>query len=286
MGLNPQRYRALPGMVRCASQKVTDMLKDEDRAWVVRQGPFVALYVFYGLGSYFVEDTNRRWYSVVPWYVVVAALAWLCLAWWVPKFTRAFQGYQRSERWQDELQGTGLVSFGGVTGVYFVTLGTQIFLMTVAYRPDDSLLWVISFALISPALAGIGSYFLIGYPGMVNLELLDERLHREGASGKSVRDLPRGLMASLEAELAMLRTILAGLVYVYVFVAVGILLAFDRIALLLGSDTFAGVPLPSKIWFICGVALLLVGCHASITGPVHGQYFRITRWLRDVDTAG
>lgn len=285
MSSNPKSDRGLLKVVRGGVGSALDiLLRNENTAWSVRQGPFIICYAFYGLGSSFAEDGGRPWHSVVLWYALAAGLAWACLTpsviYWKRKFQRSLK------RRRGGAEASALHCFVGVSIVFFVTLAAQMLLMGFAYRPDHSILWVVSFAVISSAVAGLGSYFFIGYPGMADLRLLDQRLRHQKHSARSVDDVPRALVAGLQAELDMLRIIMSGLVYLNIFVTASIVLGLDRIALLFDEETFAKVPFAAKLWFISGAALLFFACHASITGPVHGRYYDIARWLRETATAG
>jgi len=270
---------ALGNMVRGLIGNIIAFLNNEDKSWIWRQGLVVPMYVSYGVGSYLVENADRQW-NVVWWYVVGAALAWGVLVPWVLLCKRGFRKSQRHQHWADELRCAAWSSFFGVTGVGVVTLTSQVLLMKV-YCPDAPKLWLISFAIVSSALAAVACYFFIGYPGMIDLEA--SRAGGGGDGGAS-KPHPRGLKASLEAELAMLRTTVSALVSLYGFAVVGVLLGLDEISRVLDrkdGETFADVPFPTQVWFIVGVALLLGTCHWAITGPVHGRYFRIARWLRE-----
>lgn len=260
------------------------LLVNEYTAWSGRQGVFLICYAFYGLGSVFAEDRGHPWQSVVLWYALAAGLAWVCLTLSVALWKRRFQRSLKSD-WGGA-KASALHSFVGVSIVLFVTLAAQMFLMAFAHRPDHStILWVVAFAVISSTVAGLGSYFFIGYPGMADLELVDQQLSLEQHSATSVGDVPEALVVGLKAELDMLRTIMSGIVYLNVGATVSIILGLDKVALLFDQETFGGVSLAAKLWFISGAALLFFACHASITGPVHGRYYDIARRLREMGAA-
>jgi len=257
----------------------------ESGAWIIWHGLIIVLYILYGWGSCLVEDRDQAW-SVAPWYGVAALLVFLCSWPWALIWKGRFRSAGDEEDSRGQLQQRVLASFVGTTPVFVGTLVTQICLMLLVYRPQDATLWVVSFALISAVLAAFGSYFFIGDPGMANLESLDKWLERQTSGQKSLGDLPKALVGGLEAELAMLRSITTGLIYLYVVVGAGVLLGLDKIPLLLGKRNFASVSLGAQIWFIVGVALLLIGCHASITGAVYDRYYGVARWLRRSGTTG
>jgi len=260
------------------------LLVNEYTAWSGRQGFFLICYAFYGLGSVFAEDSGHPWHSVVQWYALAAGLAWVILTTWVAYWKRKFQ--RSLKRGRGGAGASALQSFVGVSIVLFVTLAAQMFLMGFAHRPDHStILWVVSFGVITSAVAGLGAYFFIGYPGMADLELVDRRLSRQQHSATLAGDAPEALVVGLKAEMDMLRTIMRGIVYLNVVVTASIILGLDKVALLFDQETFGEVPLAAKLWFISGAALLFFACHASITGPVHGRYYDIARRLREMGTA-
>jgi hypothetical protein len=237
----------------------------------------MVFYVLYGWGSYWADDSDRVWWTVTFWYVVAALLT--------AAFSSACVFYAKSQFWsaeedQEEPQGQLWATFVGAGGVFLALLAAQLCLAGLAYRPEHAGVWVVSFSLISTSLAAFGTYFFIGDPGMANLASLDERFGRQSNTQGSAGDLPKGLMDGLEAELAMLRDIAHVLITSYAVVIAGVLLGLDRIAVLLGASDFHGVSFGGQIWFIVGVALLLVSCHASVTGPVYSRYYVIARWLR------
>ena len=192
------------------------------------------------------------------------------------------------EKWEEELRTGAWASGWAVSVVFLWTLAGQLLPFFVLCRTERFIPWVLSFAFISSTLAAVGAYFSIGYPGMVNLERLEQRLRRLLGGANLATHLPRGLISSLEAELGMLRIIVGGIVSLYVLGVLTILLSLDRIPSLLGQTdkdkTFAELPVSEKVWFICGMALLLIACHVLVAGPVHGQHSRIILWLRHTTT--
>jgi hypothetical protein len=295
-------------------RKVLDIVWHNNRAWLWLGGWFVTLSIFYGFGSHFVEN-NKDWpwwarvlhvfrcferqlaehnndghrWTVVPVYVVAAIVLGLCTAWWVGGSRRVFLRAQKTESWQDELQATSAVWAYCVIGAGLGTLLPQI-LLIVLYRPNGPVAWLTIFAILSSVVASGGAYFFMGYPGMVNLERLEERLRRLAGDANLATVVPRALISSLEAELGMLRILIGGIVSLYVVGTVTMLLSLDKIPSLLGHKdkdmTFANLPVAEQIWFICGVALLLVACHALVAGPVWDQHSRIMLWLRHATTEG
>jgi len=282
---------ALYDAVRRRKRRILDIVWHDNRACLWPGGWFVSLSAFYGFGSHFAEDSKHEsWWTVVPVYAVAAIVLGLCAAWWVGGSRRVFLRAQGKENWQEELQATSAVSFLGATGAGLGTLLPQI-LLIVLYRPNGPVAWLTIFAILSSiVVASGGAYFFIGYPGMVNLERLEERLRRLAGDANLATVVPRALISSLEAELGMLRILMGGILSLYVVGTVTMLLSLDKIPSLLGHKdkdmTFANLPVAEQIWFICGVALLLVACHALVAGPVWDQHSRIMLWLRHATTEG
>jgi hypothetical protein len=248
--------------------------------WGFQHGSFVGLYILYGFGNYFLEDSIWPWEMF--WLLPYLGAVGLCLAFltlWVPKYQRKFRHMQsKGAYWQEEVEDTNIACFVGVSGVVLAVLVAQSALLGVARCLGGAILWPLSFAFLSSAVAGFGAYFYIGYAGMANLDIVDRSFGRQGERPAS--NLPTGLVESLKAEMAMLRTLMGVLAWLYPFAAIGTLFGLDRIPLLFGWGSSADVPLAGQIWFIVGVALLLVGTHATVAGPVHGRHYDIARWLR------
>jgi hypothetical protein len=258
------------------------------RAWLLPHGFFIGLYTLYGLGNYFVGGIMSPWDLEMLWLLAYGGAASLCLLLSTP-FAAACQRWvqgeqERAPNWPEELQrarARALACFGGVTAVFGLTLSAQLALLLVASHVGGVILWPLSFAFLSSAVAGLGTYFYVGYAGMADLHAIDEFLR--GRRGGEASDLPRGLIESLSAEMSMLRTVVASLVVLYPSAAIGSLFALDKLPQLFDRPDWANgsdVPLQATIWFIVGVALLLFGAHATVVGPAHGRYYDIARWLQ------
>lgn len=257
---------------------------------------FAAFCVFYGFGGYLADVAGNHahvigkpepdpWYWVAPWYGLAACLVFVVF---LAALTLGRQRFSRSydaKNWQTEIEKSSLTSFFWLVLPAALVFLSQLLLMILVQENRDSILWTVSFTVLSSALIALGAYFLVGYPGMVSLERLEEWLGHHRRTGETMTDLPKGLMSSLEAELAMLRILVGGLVSLNVVGTVTILLSLDKVASLFNEDEFLQVSLPDRIWFACGAALLFATCHVLVTGPVHGHYSRIVRWLRHADGA-
>jgi hypothetical protein len=289
MGNITQGTALLPNELGDPMQKTLHIIRAASDSWWWLRGPLVASFVFYGFGGYLVDladkTTDKDWDDVALYYALAALVTWPFLAWWVINCRRRFCSNEAMSTWQDELGQGSRACFMGISVVFVLTLAAQLLLLLV-YCADRSIAWVLSFSFISSAVAGFGAYFSIGYPGMVRLEDLDKQLSGKGDRAKPARDLPRGLISSLEAELAMLRVLAGGIVALYVGGILTVLLSLDKIPSLLGWEdkAFAQLPLADRVWFICGITLLLIALHVLVTGPVHGRHSSIILWLRHATT--
>lgn len=256
----------------------------------VALGLSIACFTAYGLGSVLVGDTNQSW----PWYRVavvsaaVAAVTGLGLTLWAALCKSMFEKSQKRVDWRNEFDACAKISTLGVAILVVATLTIQLVLVKLLYCPKESLLWAITFAIVSTVIAAAGTYYFIGYPGMANLELIDERLREAASAGGRPGRLPENLRSSLEAELAMLRTMMAGLIVVYIAPIPTLLLGLDKASVLLGLEdsSFTRVPFGTKMWFAAGVVLLLAGCHATVSSAVYGRHSQIARWLRHAPLGG
>jgi len=274
---------------RRTEQREQEICKDDTGGGVNARKGFalglsVACSTTYGLGSVLVGDTNQAW----PWFAVapVSAGAGILLGLVLLGFSVLFKGrFERAQKkahWRNEFDACAKASTGGVVVVAVGTLVAQLALIKLLYCPGESLLWTISFAVLSTVLMAAGAYLYIGYPGMANLDLIGERLSEPASSRHRPGHLPDTIRLSLEAELAMLRTMMQGLLVLYVAGTPTLLLGLDKASVLLGIEesSFARVPFGTKMWFVAGMVLLLVTCHAIVTGPVHGRHSQIMGWMR------
>jgi len=252
------------------------------KGWLLPHGFFMGIYILYGLGNCFVGGIVSLWDLEMLWLLLYLAAAGLGLtfsALWAPKFQRKFRdGQSREASWQEEDHGTAIACFWGVSGVFAAALVPQLALLAVAQHLGGAILWPLSFAFLTSAVAGLGAYFYVGYAGMADLHALDEFLR--GRRGGEASDLPRGLIEGLSAEMSMLRTVVGSLVVLYPSTAIGSLFALDKLPRLFGKPADWDVPAEATAWFIVGVALLLFGAHATVAGPAHGRYYDIARWLQ------